>query len=138
MTIVIDRNTYDYRFVLWLARRIKLEIMDYTCNKDLTVLESYITNNYDTSVNLMSLLNKYLSSYTIQITDKYYRLVFNCNDRCGNSNITVNQIVHLFNFGNLSMKGYQIISKVLNNVVQNIENYYSIYNPNVSRKGLIF
>ena len=117
MTIVIDRNTYDYRFVLWLARRIKLEIIDYTCNKDLTVLESYITNNYDISVNLMSLLNKYLSSYTIQITNKYYRLVFNCNDRCGNSNITVNQIVHLFNFGNLSMKGYQIISKVLNNVL---------------------
>ena len=52
MTIVIDRNTYDYRFVLWLARRIKLEIMDYTCNKDLTVLESYITNNYDTSVDV--------------------------------------------------------------------------------------
>lgn len=122
---------FTYDFFKYLVGKIKLYGLASIDTRKLIVFDTYINNKYK------SVLKRHISSkdslimffYNLKITTLWDRVIIEVNPNIVIPSTTIKliNVVKLITYGNLEIKGYNIIPKVFKYVKENINELYEMY-----------
>lgn len=119
---------YDKDFVFWLTIRIRRELFS---NIDSKQVDRFNMLFKDDSFDFYEVISTAASSLKCKQIKSGYVIYIDPIVRYGNTNITINQLAKLMNYGQFGIKGYNLFTKVFNKVKANIalycEEYYSLF-----------
>lgn len=125
----IDKK-FSFYFVTWLLRRYKLEIMSELNFNNTKVFIEYVDKIYNIKIDPYRLMKLFFNTIEVSITKDKFEIYTNTKYLYDKTDITIYGLVTLFEYGNLDIKGSNIIGNITENIIDNIDNYYRMYNPN--------
>ena len=139
MELVIVKNKYySYSFVKWLTNVVRMEVMS---NLNLDLLPRYeqeIYSLFNVNVNYVDVIKQALNNLQILDSNNKYIVQINSNIKYKNTNLCLNTLVNLLDYGTLQIKGSYLFSNVFNNVSNNMDSYYDRYNPFLRRFNYVY
>ena len=130
MELVIVKNKYySYSFVKWLTNVVRIEVMSNLSLELLPRYEQEIYNLFNVNVNYVDIIKKSLNNLQILESNDKYIVQINPNIKYKNTNLCLNVLVNLLDYGTLQVKGCYLFSTVFNNINNNLNIYYDRYNP---------
>lgn len=139
MELVIVKNKYySYSFVKWLTNVIRMEVMSNLRLDLLPRYEQEIYSLFNVNVNYVDVIKQALNNLQILDSNNKYIVQINSNIKYKNTNLCLNTLVNLLNYGTLQIKGSYLFSNVFNNVSNNMDSYYDRYNPFLRRFNYVY
>lgn len=133
MILVIKNPPVEYtqEFYNFLIDRIRLMGITSIERRKLVAIDDFINTKYK------SILKKRLSSYealcsffdNLTITKHWDKVIIGVdpNKIIPNTNAKLINVVKLITYGNLNLRGYDLILKIFKQVEENIEAYFELY-----------
>ena len=139
MELVIVKNKYySYSFVKWLTNVVRMEVMSNLRLDLLPRYEQEIYSLFNVNVNYVDVIKQALNNLQILDSNNKYIVQINSNIKYKNTNLCLNTLVNLLNYGTLQIKGSYLFSNVFNNVSNNMDSYYDRYNPFLRRFNYVY
>ena len=139
MELVIVKNKYySYSFVKWLTNVVRMEVMSNLSLDLLPRYEQEIYNLFNVNVNYVDVIKQALNNLQILDSNNKYIVQINSNIKYKDTNLCLNTLVNLLDYGTLQIKGSHLFSNVFNNVSNNMDSYYDRYNPFLRRFNYVY
>lgn len=139
MELVIVKNKYySYSFVKWLTNVVRMEVMSNLRLDLLPRYEQEIYSLFNVNVNYVDVIKQALNNLQILDSNNKYIVQINSNIKYKNTNLCLNTLVNLLDYGTLQIKGSHLFSNVFNNVSNNVDSYYDRYNPFLRRFNYVY
>lgn len=139
MELVIVKNKYySYSFVKWLTNVVRMEVMSNLSLDLLPRYEQEIYSLFNVNVNYVDVIKQALNNLQILDSNNKYIVQINSNIKYKNTNLCLNTLVNLLDYGTLQIKGSYLFSNVFNNVSNNMHSYYDRYNPFLRRFNYVY
>lgn len=131
----IGKFNVDRRFIKWLEKYIKYQIIKNTDNKYLLELDKMIEESQlleefkvgDVKFNSKkAILLSINCLQCVKIKDSYH-ISINNNINFPGYALPLENICKLINFGTLNIKGFPIYTNAFNNIVVNLPRYFTRY-----------
>lgn len=121
---------FSFYFVTCLLRRYKLEMMSELNFNNTKVFIEYVDKIYNIKIDPYRLMKLFLNTIEVSITKDKFEIYTDTKYLYDKTDITIYELITLFEYGNLDIKGSNIIGNITENIIDNIDNYYRMYNPN--------
>lgn len=125
MELHIPKLKYNLKFIFWVRRRLKLEVLS-RIDKTYPVFEQCLKDTFNVAVNTSELLFIAMNNLIVYDTTKEYIIKIDPLIKYKDTNLTVERLVNIFNIGNLQFKGFQIITNCINKLSSNLDYYNKV------------
>lgn len=136
--VIIKNKYYSYSFVKWLTNVVRMEVMSNLRLDLLPRYEQEIYNLFNVNVNYVDVIKQALNNLQILDSNNKYIVQINSNIKYKNTNLCLNTLVNVLDYGTLQIKGSYLFSNVFNNVSNNMDSYYDRYNPFLRRFNYVY
>lgn len=132
LIIFNEEKKYSHEFVEYIIKKIAVKVLGGLDEEKLIPIDEYINNDEKLmemletdSVSSKEILRLGMKNLTYIDVGDSYTIFIDDNARLGR--IKISALCELINYGNMSVKGYSIITDSMNEIADNFQDYVRLY-----------